>query len=145
MKNQVQLITYVDRLGGGGLQTLRSLLREYFPRAFSGLHLLPFYFPIDGADAGFDPVDHLRVDSRLGDWDDVTSLSRDWELMADVIVNHMSCDSPQFKDFSARGAQSQHKGLFLTFSSVFPEGASEKDLLALYRPRPGLPLTATTS
>jgi sucrose phosphorylase len=144
MKNQVQLITYVDRLGGGGLQTLRSLLREYFPRAFSGLHLLPFYFPIDGADAGFDPIDHLRVDPRLGHWDDVTSLSHDWELMADVIVNHMSCDSPQFKDFSANGDQSNHKGLFLTFSSVFPQGASEKDLLALYRPRPGLPLTATT-
>ncbi|XVJ70939.1 MAG: sucrose phosphorylase [Rhizobacter sp.] len=144
MKNQVQLITYVDRLGGGGLQTLGNLLRESFPGAFSGLHLLPFYFPIDGADAGFDPIDHLRVDPRLGEWDDVSALSRDWELMADVIVNHMSCDSPQFQDFSKVGAESKHKGLFLTFSSVFPEGASEKDLLALYRPRPGLPLTATT-
>jgi sucrose phosphorylase len=144
MKNQVQLITYVDRLGGGGLQTLGNLLREKFPGAFSGLHLLPFYFPIDGADAGFDPIDHLRVDPRLGEWDDVSTLSRDWELMADVIVNHMSCDSPQFQDFSKLGAESKYKGLFLTFSSVFPQGASEKDLLALYRPRPGLPLTATT-
>lgn len=144
MKNQVQLITYVDRLGGGGLQTLGGLLREHFPGAFSGLHLLPFYFPIDGADAGFDPIDHLRVDSRLGDWSDVSALSQDWELMADVIVNHMSCDSPQFQDFSRHGEESEHKGLFLTFSSVFPQGASEKDLLALYRPRPGLPLTATT-
>jgi sucrose phosphorylase len=144
MKNQVQLITYVDRLGGGGLQTLGSLLRENFPGAFSGLHLLPFYFQIDGADAGFDPIDHLRVDPRLGEWDDVSTLSRDWELMADVIVNHMSCDSPEFQDFSKLGAESKHKGLFLTFSSVFPQGASEKDLLALYRPRPGLPLTATT-
>jgi sucrose phosphorylase len=144
MKNQVQLITYVDRLGGGGLKNLRSLLRENFPGVFSGLHLLPFYFPIDGADAGFDPIDHLRVDPRLGEWEDVSTLSGEWELMADVIVNHMSCDSPQFKDFSEHGAQSQNKGLFLTFSSVFPQGASEKDLLALYRPRPGLPLTATT-
>jgi sucrose phosphorylase len=144
MKNQVQLITYVDRLGGGGLQTLGNLLRESFPGAFSGLHLLPFYFPIDGADAGFDPIDHLRVDPRLGEWDDVSALSRDWELMADVIVNHMSCDSPQFQDFSKLGPESKHKGLFLTFSSVFPQGASERDLLALYRPRPGLPLTATT-
>lgn len=144
MKNQVQLITYVDRLGGGGLQTLRALLQEQFPGVFSGLHLLPFYFPIDGADAGFDPIDHLRVDPRLGGWDDVSTLSRDWELMADVIVNHMSSDSPQFQDFSQHGDESQNKGLFLTFSSVFPHGASEKDLLALYRPRPGLPLTATT-
>jgi sucrose phosphorylase len=144
MKNQVQLITYVDRFGGGGLQVLRGLLRENFKNTFSGLHLLPFYFPIDGADAGFDPIDHLRVDPRLGDWQDVSMLSQDWELMADVIVNHMSCDSPQFQDFSQRGADSKYKGLFLTFASVFPQGATEKDLLALYRPRPGLPLTATT-
>jgi hypothetical protein len=28
MKNQVQLITYVDRLGGGGMRDLRALLAE---------------------------------------------------------------------------------------------------------------------
>jgi len=61
-----------------------------------------------------------------------------------VIVNHMSSDSPQFRDFSARGAASPYDGLFLTMDSVFPKGAGEAELLALYRPRPGLPFTCTT-
>ena len=146
MKNQVQLITYVDRLGGGGLAELHGLLAEGGPLGglFGGVHLLPFYFPIDGADAGFDPIDHLRVDERLGTWADVQRLGQDLEVMADVIVNHVSSRSPQFQDFMRRGRQSPHAGLFLTMSSVFPDGATEEQLLAIYRPRPGLPFTAAT-
>jgi len=34
--------------------------------------------------------------------------------------------------------------MFLTFERVFPNGASESELLAIYRPRPGLPFTAVT-
>ncbi len=144
MNNQVQLITYVDRLGGGNLRQLHGLLTGQLRGLFGGVHLLPFYDPIDGADAGFDPIDHTRVDPRLGDWNDVQALSRDIPVMADVIVNHMSADSPQFKDFAARGAASPFDGLFLTFGRVFPQGATEADLLRLYRPRPGLPFTAAT-
>ncbi len=143
MKNQVQLIAYVDRLGGG-LRDLRSLLRGPLAGVFGGLHLLPFFHAIDGADAGFDPIDHTLVDPRLGDWDDVRELAGDIDLMADVIVNHMSIDSPQFRDYAARGEDSPHAGLFLTFDAVFAQGASEQDLLAIYRPRPGLPFTAAT-
>jgi len=141
MKNQVQLITYVDRLSGGGLRDLQALLSGPLHGVFGGVHLLPFFYPIDGADAGFDPVDHTQVDPRLGDWSDIRSLTETMDVMADVIVNHMSADSPQFKDFSARGAASPYNGLFLTLDRVFPGGASEADLLKVYRPRPGLPLT----
>jgi len=65
-------------------------------------------------------------------------------VMADVIVNHMSTKSPQFQDWSARGAQSLYEGLFLTMDSVFPDGATEQQLLEVYRPRPGMPFTAVT-
>ena len=148
MKNQVQLITYVDRLGGqrdgADLGRLRRLLSE--PGAplagvFGGVHLLPFFHAIDGADAGFDPIDHTQVDPRLGHWDDVKALTEDLDVMADVIVNHMSAESPQFIDYSEKGDASAYAGLFLTLDAVFPGGASERDLLAVYRPRPGLPLT----
>ena len=101
MKNQVQLITYVDRLAGD-LKQLRELLNGALSGLFGGVHLLPFFFPIDGADAGFDPVDHTKVDPRLGDWSAVRAIGEDLELVADLIVNHTSSDSPQFKDFSAR-------------------------------------------
>jgi sucrose phosphorylase len=144
MKNQVQLITYVDRLAGGGLKDLTALLQSQLAGVFGGVHLLPFFHPIDGADAGFDPIDHTRVDPRLGDWDDIKALSASVDVMGDVIVNHVSSQSPQFLDYSARGDASPYAGLFLTFGSVFPDGATEKDLLAVYRPRPGMPFAYTT-
>ncbi len=146
MKNQVQLITYVDRLGGGGLRELHALLAEggALNGLFGGVHLLPFFHPIDGSDAGFDPIDHTQVDARLGSWADVAALTRTVDVMADVIVNHMSTGSPQFRDWIARGDASPYAGLFLTLDSVFPDGATEAELLAIYRPRPGMPFTVAT-
>jgi sucrose phosphorylase len=141
VKNQVQLVTYVDRLGGGGLDELRALLAGPLQGLFGGVHLLPFFHPIDGADAGFDPIDHTQVDPRLGDWAALKRLAAETDVMADVIVNHVSTGSPQFRDFAERGAASPHAGMFLTLDAVFPRGATALDLLAIYRPRPGLPFT----
>lgn len=140
MRNKVQLITYTDRLAGD-LSGLRKLLTGRLDGLFGGVHVLPFYLPIDGADAGFDPTDHREVDPRLGTWDDVAALSRDVELMADLIVNHVSAASPQFLDVRRKGSASSYAGMFLTYDSVFPQGATEQDLLRIYRPRPGLPFT----
>src|SRR5579884_3913977 len=137
MKNEVQLIAYADRLGGT-LRGLLALLDGPLSGLFGGLHLLPFFHRIDGADAGFDPVDHMAVDARLGSWSDVRALASRIDLMADVIVNHISTASPQFRDFARRGAQSPYDGMFLTLDSIFPDGARERDLLRIYRPRPGL-------
>jgi sucrose phosphorylase len=144
MKNKVHLIAYVDRFGGGGLRELHSLLKTSLNGAFGAVHLLPFYDPIDGADAGFDPIDHTRVDPRLGDWNDIKELSRDCAVMADVIVNHISDRSPQFVDYSHSGTGSPFNGLFLTQESVFPGGASAADVAAIYRPRPGSPFIDRT-
>lgn len=144
MRNEVQLITYVDRFGGQTLAELQELLTGPLNGALGGVHLLPFYYKIDGADAGFDPIDHTRVDNRLGAWEDVSKLSAQVTVMADVIVNHMSSESPQFLDYSCKGKDSEFDGLFLTMESVFPNGATEKELLAVYRPRPGMPFTMTT-
>ena len=107
LKNQVQLVTYVDRLSGGGFRELRTLLDGPFSGLFGGMHLLPFYYPIDGADAGFDPIDHTQPDPRLGSWDDVRELADGKDLMADLIVNHMSSRSPQFEDFQRNGDASR--------------------------------------
>lgn len=132
----------MDRLSGGGIAHLRSLLEGPLRGLFSGAHLLPFYLPIDGADAGFDPIDHTQIDPRLGTWDDLKKLGDGLELIADLIVNHVSSQSPQFEDFSARGGASKFAEMFLTFDRVFPGGAGEAQLLGIYRPRPGLPFTA---
>ena len=144
MKNQVQLISYVDRLSGGGLGDLHRLLQTKLEGLFGGVHLLPFFYPIDGSDGGFDPIDHTQVDPRLGGWEQARRLGEEFELVADLIVNHVSSLSPQFKDYSENGKDSPYDGLFVTFDRVFPNGATEKDLLTIYRPRPGFPFTTTT-
>ncbi|NQY88517.1 MAG: sucrose phosphorylase [Colwellia sp.] len=137
MKNNVQLITYVDRLTGSNINELNNILNEQLAGLFSGIHLLPFYYPIDGSDAGFDPIDHTQVDSRLGSWQDVKTLGENYDLMADLIVNHMSAQSAEFQDVLSKGKDSAYWDLFLTKESVFPEGLSKEDQEKIYRPRPG--------
>ena len=141
MKNKVQLITYADRLGDGTLSSMTDILRTRFDGVYDGVHILPFFTPFDGADAGFDPIDHTKVDERLGSWDDVAELSKTHNIMVDAIVNHMSWESKQFQDVLEKGEESEYYPMFLTMSSVFPNGATEEDLAGIYRPRPGLPFT----
>ncbi|HET9887765.1 MAG TPA: sucrose phosphorylase, partial [bacterium] len=104
--------------------------------------MLPFFHPIDGRDAGFDPIDHTQPDSRLGTWEDVGRLARGKDLMADLIVNHVSSRSPQFEDFLKNGHASPFADLFLTYEKVFPKGATEAELLQIYRLRTDPPFTA---
>ena len=145
MKNEAQLITYADRLSGGTFRDLQRLLDGPFAGAFGGVHVLPFFHPIDGADAGFDPIDHTQVDPRLGTWEDVAALAARTDVMADVIVNHVSRHSPQFLDYDAQGEASPYAGLFLTYDRVFPDGAREPALASLQMPRPILPFTKHTT
>ncbi|SNR28805.1 sucrose phosphorylase [Maribacter sedimenticola] len=141
MNNKVQLITYVDRLGCENINGLDLLLQNQLKGLFGGVHLLPFFYPIDGEDAGFDPIDHKQIDERLGNWNDLKELSGSVDVMADLIVNHMSAKSSEFQDFLKHGEDSEYAELFLTFDKVFPKGATEQDLLAIYRPRPGYPFS----
>ena len=144
LEKAVQLVTYADRLGGD-LSGLRALLQDEFRDLFSGVHILPFFYPIDGADAGFDPVDHRTVDPRLGGWEDIRGLAADYSVMADLIVNHVSADSSQFQDLVGRGKASTYWDLFLKKEDVFPaeesDAAASQDINRIYRPRPGRPFT----
>lgn len=140
MPDQVELITYCDRLGHG-LGGLKEVLDGPLAGLFGGVHILPFYRPYDGADAGFDPADHTEVDPRLGTWADVRAIAADYEVTADLIVNHISAASTQFQDWLRHGPDSPYDGMFLTYAGAFPTGATERELMMLTRPRPGLPFT----
>ena len=137
---RVQLLTYAERLAGS-IAGVGELLHGPLD-AFGGVHLLPFFVPYDGDDAGFDPVDHATVDPRLGTWDDIRRIAEDREVTADLIVNHVSADSAEFADWLEKQELSEYDGMFLTFDAVFPDRASEAMITAFYRPRQGLPFTA---
>jgi sucrose phosphorylase len=141
MKNNIQLITYADRIGCKNLSELNNLVNNELKGIFGGIHILPFFYPFDGSDAGFDPMNHSIVDPRLGYWSDIKKLSETVDIMADLIVNHMSAQSSEFKDYKEKGDNSEFASLFLTYDKVFPDGATESDLVQIYRPRPGFSFT----
>ena len=157
MRNAVQLITYVDRLAGD-LSGVAALLNNELAGLFGGVHLLPYFTPFDGADAGFDPADHLLVDSRLGDWAALEQLSEQIYVMSDVIVNHVSHQSRRFQDVMRNGDKSQYWDMFLKRSDVFGDvadsdvadsdvagnSAVDTEVKKVYRPRPGSPFTNIT-
>ena len=134
------ILVYAERVGGN-LSEIEKLLQGPL-KDFNGIHVLPFFHPYDGDDAGFDPIDHTIVDPRLGDWTDFKRISATHELTADLIVNHASALSPEFQDWQAKGDASEYAGLFLTFDTVFPDGGTEEGITSFYRPRPGMPFTA---
>ena len=134
------ILVYAERVGGNLVQIEKLLATEL--KDFDGVHVLPFFHPYDGDDAGFDPIDHTIVDPRLGDWADFKRISATHELTADLIVNHASSLSPEFLDWQKNGESSQFHGMFLTFDEVFPQGANEEQITSFYRPRPGFPFTA---
>lgn len=90
LKNQVQLITYPDSLGGN-LAALARMLEMHVGDAIGGVHVLPFY--PSSADRGFCPLTHLEVDPAFGTWEDIRALAARYDLIADLIVNHISSDS----------------------------------------------------
>ena len=134
------ILVYAERVGGS-LGEIEKLLANAL-KDFDGIHVLPFFHPYDGDDAGFDPIDHTIVDPRLGTWADLKRISATHELTADLIVNHASNLSPEFLDWQEKGDASEYAGMFLTFDKVFPAGATEADITSFYRPRPGFPFTA---
>ena len=120
MKNKVQLITYPDSLGGN-LKTLGKLLKENLRELFpGGLHILP-PFP-STADRGFAPVTYREIDPALGTWADLREIGKEFDVMLDVMVNHISRHSECFQDFVDHGRSSRYADMFITLEKVWPHG-----------------------
>ncbi len=125
------LITYGDQVREAGrrpLQSLASFLRAQVKGVVSGVHILPFY-PYS-SDDGFSVIDYERVDPALGDWADVTALGRDFDLMFDAVVNHISAQSKWFQGFL------EDESAYADYFIVVEPGT---DLSQVVRPR-ALPL-----
>jgi sucrose 6(F)-phosphate phosphorylase len=137
IKNKVQLITYPDSLGGS-LRGLDEALSRFFPDMFQGgIHILP-PFPSSG-DRGFAPLTYTEIDPAFGSWDDVGRLAGRYDLVLDLMVNHISSRSTFFTDFVANGRASKWADLFITLDKYWPNGEpAEPDMerMFLRRARP---------
>ena len=137
--NQVQLITYPDSLGQN-LAELHYVVKRYLSKAIKGIHLLPF-FP-SSADRGFAPITYDCVDPAFGTWRDIDKLGREFDLMVDFMVNHISRQSLFFQDYLENGKNSPYADMFLGFDKLAPNGdISEEDLAKIYTRKPRPPYT----
>ena len=124
------LITYGDmvqpKIGEAvcKLNVQHKFLNEYAKDFISTIHILPF-FP-SSSDDGFSVVDYKRVDSRLGGWEDIEALSKDYRLMGDLVMNHTSRYSSWFKKYLKKEEP---------YTNYFIEVDPQTDLSSVTRPR----------
>jgi sucrose phosphorylase len=134
-----QLVTYPDSLGGD-LRSLAGLLDGPFAGLFRGVHILP-PFPSSG-DRGFAPVTYRDIDPRFGSWGDVERISQRHEVLLDLMINHISRQSSEFKDFLRRGRESPSADLFITLDKVWPDGnPTDEDVARIFLRKPDSPFT----
>jgi sucrose phosphorylase len=129
-----QLLTYPNSLGGG-LSELAGLLAGRLAGLFHGVHILP-PFPSSG-DRGFAPLTYREIDPRFGTWEDIRRLSERHDVVLDLMINHISRQSPEFQDFERRGRRSPHADLFITVDKIWPDGdppRADIDLIFLRKP-----------
>lgn len=139
IQNKVQLITYPDSLGAN-LSELHFVLQRYLRGIIGGVHLLPFY--PSSADRGFSPLTYDEVDPAFGTWQDINFIGRDFDLIVDFMVNHISRQSVFFKDYFEKGAASEYADMFLPFTKFSPDGEIDEELLAkVYTRKPRPPYT----
>ncbi len=130
-EKDVMLITYADSIVSSveepaekPLVTLHRFLKEKLADTLSSVHILPF-FPYS-SDDGFSVMDYLAVNESHGSWEDVERIAKDFKLMSDLVINHMSARSRWFDNFRKRIDPGK---------DYFYEGNPEDDLSAVVRPR----------
>ncbi|PKG23552.1 sucrose phosphorylase [Niallia nealsonii] len=137
VKNQVQLITYPDSLGGD-LKTLNQVLLKHFSDIFEGgVHILP-PFPSSG-DRGFAPLTYLEIEPSFGTWEDIRQIGENFDVLVDLMVNHISRQSAYFQDFLQKGRKSEYADLFITLDKLWEDGQpvqEDIDKMFLRRPLP---------
>ena len=99
-ESDVMLITYGDsitRADEPPLATLKTFLDRYLRGEISTVHILPF-FPYS-SDDGFSVIDYRQVKPELGNWPHIEALAQDYNLMFDMVINHVSRESLWFADY----------------------------------------------
>ncbi len=121
------LITYADSIYSEGqrpLATLNHFLKTYVKDIITGVHILPF-FP-SSSDGGFAVTDYKEVDPKFGTWKDIQKIARDYRLMVDLVLNHVSSKSKWFQKFLQ--GDRRYRNYFIWYDS-------EVDMHEVFRPR----------
>lgn len=126
-QSDTMMITYGDSIAAQGrapLRDLNSFLVSELRDTFSAVHILPFN-PYS-SDDGFSVIDYDTVNPSLGTWEDLQLIGEEFDLMADLVINHCSSKSRWFRNF----LRVREPGC-----SYFIDGTEFEDLSRVVRPR----------
>ncbi len=141
-KNKIMLITYADSLGRN-LKDLNKVLHKELRDAIGGVHILPF-FP-SSADRGFAPMCYDKLEPAFGTFEDIKEISKDFYLMFDFMINHISRSSEYFKDFQEKQEESKYKDLFIRYKDFWENGEPTQEQVDLiYKRKPRAPYIDVT-
>jgi sucrose phosphorylase len=79
------------------LVTLQRFLHAKLGSVFRCIHILPF-FP-STSDDGFAVQNYDEVDPLLGNWHDIEKIGEEYDLMFDLVLNHVSSSHRWFSGF----------------------------------------------
>ncbi len=100
-ESSILLITYADSISKGisgkSLNNFGKFYKNYLKKFINCIHFLPF-FPSSG-DGGFSVKNHFEVDETYGTWDDIKELSKNANIMTDLVLNHASSEGQWYKNF----------------------------------------------
>lgn len=136
LQNKIMLITYADSMGKN-LKELHEVLNKHYKDAVGGVHILPF-FP-SSADRGFAPTRYDKVDEAFGDFSDIESIGKDYYLMFDFMVNHISASSEYFQDFLQKKESSEYKDFFIRYSKFWNGEPTQAQIDKIYKRKPRAP------
>ena len=113
------LITYADSIKKNNQKnftTLNSFLKKYC-KEFSYIHILPF-FPFS-SDDGFAVEDYKKIKIEHGSWKDLKKITKNFDIMVDLVINHCSSKNKLFKNFLED--KNPGKNFFINSEKKFPK------------------------
>ena len=135
INNGVMLNAYPDSIGTKFSDTVAMLKMPEFKDAFSLLYVLPTFFNSD-LDRGFSIIDY-NINKDLVDTNDLKDLNTlDIKLKFDIVLNHLSVGSPQFKDLLQKGDKSVFKDFFINWNEFWEgHGVKNEDDIVIPEPK----------
>lgn len=108
------LNVYPDSINGN-VSGLIEFIKSYTSGAFSSIYMLPSVFHSD-LDRGFSIIDY-DLEGTMASKEDIRELSNmGLTLKMDFVMNHLSVNSPQFKDILENGENSEYKDFFINWN-----------------------------
>jgi glucosylglycerate phosphorylase len=99
-QKDIILITYGDQVSKNhepSLKTLNDFMEDHLKGVINSIHILPFY-PYS-SDDGFSVVNYSAVDPHMGSWREIEEISKNYRLMVDGVINHISQFSDWFRAY----------------------------------------------